>query len=249
MSGHQRSPDIFLSMPHPCSYLPGKTAATLFIDPRFPLDRDRYGAFTRLGFRRSGDLVYRPHCPGCTACVPVRIPAARFTPDRGQRRIWKKNRTVEIVARPSVFRQEHFELYLRYQAARHPGGGMDDPDPQKYINFLTGRRVETVFYEMREAGGLLGVAAVDRLNDGLSAVYTFYDPSLAARGLGTFAILWQVEQARALGLEWVYLGYWIAESRKMAYKSKFRPIEVYRNGQWVELEAPVSPELPEASRP
>lgn len=248
MSGHQRSPDIFLSMPHPCSYLPGKTAATLFIDPRFPLDRDRYGAFTRLGFRRSGDLVYRPHCPGCIACVPVRIPAGRFTPDRGQRRIWKKNRAVEIVARPGVFSREHFELYLRYQAARHPGGGMDDPDPQKYINFLTGRRVETVFYEMREAGRLLGVAAVDRLNDGLSAVYTFYDPSEVARGLGTFAILWQVEHARALGLEWVYLGYWIAESRKMAYKTQFRPIEVYRNGQWIELEAPASRERPRASR-
>jgi arginine-tRNA-protein transferase len=236
MSGHQRSPDIFLSMPHPCSYLPGKTAATLFIDPRFPLDRDRYGAFTRLGFRRSGDLVYRPHCPGCTACVPVRIPAARFTPDRGQRRIWSKNRGIEVVARPGVFVREHFELYLRYQGARHPGGGMDDPDPQKYINFLTGRRVETVFYEMREAGRLLGVAVVDRLNDGLSAVYTFYDPAHAARGLGTFAILWQVEHARALGLAWVYLGYWIAESRKMAYKANFRPIEVYRNGQWLELQ-------------
>lgn len=236
MSGHQRSPDIFLSMPHPCSYLPGKTAATLFIDPRFPLDRDRYGAFTRLGFRRSGDLIYRPHCPGCVACVPVRIATARFAPNRSQRRLWKKNSDIEIVSRPAAFVAEHFDLYMRYQAARHPRGGMDDPDPQKYVNFLTGRRVETVFYEMREAGRLLGVAVVDRMNDGLSAVYTFYEPDEIARGLGTYAILWEVEHARALGLPWLYLGYWIAESRKMAYKTNFRPIEAYRNGQWSELE-------------
>jgi arginine-tRNA-protein transferase len=235
MTGQQRTPDIFLSMPHPCSYLPGHTAATLFIDPRFPLDRERYGTFTRLGFRRSGDLVYRPHCPGCSACIPVRIPAARFRPSRGQRRVWKRNRDLELRAQPSEFVAEHFELYLRYQAARHPGGGMDDPDPQKYIQFLAGRRVETVFYEMRRAGRLLGVAVVDRLDDGLSAVYTFYEPAEAARSLGTYAILWEIEQARAEGLPWVYLGYWIENSRKMAYKTNFRPIEVYRNGQWSEL--------------
>lgn len=236
MSGHQRSPDIFLSMPHPCSYLPGKTAATLFIDPRFPVDRERYGTFTRLGFRRSGDLIYRPHCPGCSACVPVRIPTERFVPDRGQRRVWKKNRDVEVSARPAVFVREQFDIYLRYQTARHPGGGMDDPDPQKYLQFLAGPRVETVFYEMRANGRLLGVAVVDRLDDGLSAVYTFYEPSEAERSLGTFAVLWELEHARSLGLPWLYLGYWIANSRKMAYKTNFRPIEAYRNGQWTELD-------------
>jgi arginine-tRNA-protein transferase len=131
--------------------------------------------------------------------------------------------------------QEHFDLYLRYQASRHAGGGMDDPDPQKYINFLSGERVDTVFYEMRAADRLLGVAVVDRLSDGLSAVYTFFEPAESPRGLGTYAILWQVEQGRTLGLPWVYLGYWIAESRKMAYKANFRPLEVYRNGCWAEL--------------
>jgi arginyl-tRNA--protein-N-Asp/Glu arginylyltransferase len=240
VSGHQRTPDVFLSMPHPCSYLPGKTAATLFIDPRFPLDRDRYGAFTRLGFRRSGDLIYRPHCAGCVACVPVRIPVGRFNASRSQRRLWKRNLDIEILPRPSVFVHEHFELYLRYQAARHPGGGMDDPDPLKYMNFLTGRRVETIFYEMRRADRLLGVAVVDRLDDGLSAVYTFYEPAEAARGLGTFAVLWEIQCARSAGLEWVYLGYWIAESRKMAYKANFRPLEAYRNGHWTELASEAS---------
>src|SRR5688572_4703097 len=232
MSGHQKSPDVFLSMPHPCSYLSGRTATTLFIDPRFPLDRQHYGAFTRLGFRRSGDLIYRPHCAECTACVPVRIAVDRFKRSRSQRRTWARNSDVRVSAQPNVFVQEHFDLYVRYQAARHAGGGMDDTDPEKYENFLIGRRMETTFYEMRVDGRLLGVAVVDRLNDGLSAIYTFYDPGEHTRSLGTFAVLWQVEHARSLGLLWVYLGYWIAESGKMSYKTNFQPLEAYRNGQW-----------------
>ncbi|MBI3897051.1 MAG: arginyltransferase [Gammaproteobacteria bacterium] len=241
MTGHQRSPDVFLSMPHPCSYLPGRTATTLFIDPRFPLDREGYGAFTQLGFRRSGDLVYRPHCTHCSACIPVRIPVERFVPNRSQRRVWHKNRDVVVTAKPAVFVQEHFDLYTRYQAGRHAGGGMDDPDPQKYTSFLIGRRVDTIFYEMRSGERLLGVATVDQLNDGLSAVYTFYDPVETHRSLGTFAVMWEVQHARAQGLPWLYLGYWIAESRKMAYKVNFHPLEAYRNGDWAELTEAVSP--------
>jgi leucyl-tRNA---protein transferase len=238
MSGQQKSPDVFLSMPHPCSYLPGRTATTLFIDPRYPLDRNHYGAFTRIGFRRSGDLIYRPHCASCNACIPVRIPVARFVPSRSQRRLWRRNQDLLMRAQPASFVQEHFELYVRYQAARHAGGGMDDADPQKYETFLIGRRVETVFYEMRERERLLGIAVVDQISDGLSAVYTFYDPAEATRGLGTHAVLWQVELARSLGLPWVYLGYWIDESPKMSYKSKFRPLEAYRNGRWSDLTPP-----------
>ncbi len=236
MTGRQRNPDIFLSMPHPCSYLPGKMAMTLFIDPRFTLDRERYAHFTRLGFRRSGDLIYRPHCRDCSQCVPVRIPVERFRPDRGQRRVWSKNRDVMVVAREPGLVGEHFDLYLQYQAARHRGGGMDDPDPQKYLNFLIGREVETTFYEMRLGRRLLGVAVADHLPDGLSAVYTFFDPNESGRGLGTFAVLWEVELAKQLSLPWVYLGYWIRESPKMAYKTRFRPLEAYRNGRWGSLD-------------
>jgi leucyl-tRNA---protein transferase len=235
MSGHQKSPDVFLSMPHPCSYIPGRTATTLFIDPRFPLTREHYTAFTQLGFRRSGDLIYRPHCATCQACVPVRIPVARFVPDRSQRRTMKRNQDIHVQAHPNIFVQEHFDLYVKYQSARHAGGGMDDTDPEKYENFLIGRRMDTTFYEMRRFDTLLGVAVVDRLTDGLSAIYTFYDPAYAERGLGTFAVLWQIAHARSRGLPWVYLGYWIGESRKMSYKTRFRPIEAYRNGQWAEL--------------
>jgi len=227
-------------MPHPCSYLPGRTATTLFIDPRYPLDGDKYARFTRLGFRRSGDLVYRPHCRDCSACTPVRIPVDRFAPTRSQRRVVRRNADLVVRARPSVFMPEHFNLYLRYQAIRHSGGGMDDPDPQKYVNFLMGRQVETVFYEMRRDEELLAVAVVDHLPDGLSAVYTFFDPQESNRGLGTFAILWQIEHARLVGLPWVYLGYWIAESKKMAYKANFRPLEAYRHGRWSDLEPDVT---------
>jgi leucyl-tRNA---protein transferase len=232
MTGHQRSPDVFLSMPHPCSYLPGKTATTLFIDPRFPLNNEHYATYMRLGFRRSGDLVYRPHCGECRACIPVRIPVAQFVPNRAQRRAWKRNADIRVMPRPPVYMQEHFDLYVRYQAGRHPGGGMDDTDAQKYLSFLTARRMQTVFYEMRAAERLLAVAVVDRLSDGLSAVYTFYDPTESARSLGTLAILWEIEQARHLGLSWLYLGYWIEESSKMSYKVNFRPLEAYRNGRW-----------------
>lgn len=249
MSGQQKRPDVFLSMPHPCSYLPGRTATTLFIDPRYPLDRHHYAAFTRLGFRRSGDLIYRPHCAGCNACVPVRIPVARFAPNRSQRRIWRRNQDLRISTQPGRFVQEHFDLYVRYQAARHAGGGMDDADPQKYENFLIGRRVETLFYEMRQERRLLGIAVVDRIADGLSAVYTFYDPEETGRGLGTYAVLWQVEQARLLGLPWVYLGYWIGESRKMSYKTNFRPLEAYRNGRWSDLDSNEPRSEPDLSSP
>jgi leucyl-tRNA---protein transferase len=236
MTGHQPTPDVFLSMPHPCGYLAGETATTLFIDPRFPLNAQHYATFMQLGFRRSGDLVYRPHCAECQACVAVRIPVARFSPNRGQRRVWRRNRDVCIVPRPATYAQEHFDLYMRYQAGRHPGGGMDDTDPQKYLNFLVARRIDTTFYEMRVAERLLAVAVVDRLNDGLSAVYTFYDPAAAERSLGTFAVLWEIEHARASRLAWLYLGYWIAQSPKMSYKVNFRPIEAYRNGYWSEFQ-------------
>ncbi len=235
MSRQQKTPEIFVSMPHPCSYLPGRIATTLFVDPREPLDAEKFAHFMRIGFRRSGDLVYRPHCRECQECVPVRIPVARFTPNRAQRRVWRRNRDLHVQPCPAIFKAEHFELYQRYQHARHPGGGMDDPDPQKYIAFLASRQIETVFYEMHLARQLLAVAVVDHLPDGLSAVYTFYDPQQAARSLGTYAILWQVEQARALRLPWVYLGYWIATSPKMAYKSAFRPLEAYVHSHWVTL--------------
>ncbi len=240
MTREHKTPEMFLSMPHPCSYLPGRVATSLFVDPRAPIDSATYASYMRLGFRRSGDLVYRPHCRDCQACTPVRVPAALFRPNRSQRRILARNSDLKITAQAPAYDPEHFALYLRYQKNRHAGGGMDDPDPQKYTNFLLSRHVHTVFYEMRLRERLLAVAVVDHLPDGLSAVYTFFDPLEKHRGLGIFAVLWQIERARQLRLAYVYLGYLIRECPKMAYKENYRPLEAYLDGRWRLLDSPSS---------
>lgn len=230
-------PGLYLSIPHPCSYLPDRTASTLFVDPDYPVPAPLYTDLNRRGFRRSGNLIYRPHCADCAACIAVRIPVADFIPSRGQKRTWKKNQDLTVRIRPAEFDEEHFKLFLRYQSVRHTGGGMDSPDRERYVRFLVGGSVETRFCEIRLQEQLLGVAVIDLLSDGISAMYTFYDPDRADRGLGVFSVLWQVEYARSLGLPWVYLGYWIKQSPKMAYKVNYRPLEAYSDGTWSRLEA------------
>lgn len=232
MTAIKETPHLFLSTTHTCSYLPNQTASTLFIDPRYPVSPELLGDFNRRGFRRSGDLIYRPHCPGCQACVPVRIPVKAFSPRRAQRRTAVRNDDIVVSARPAGFDAEHFALFRRYQDTRHAGGAMADPDAATYLRFLVSRHSATTFHEFRIAGTLVGVAVVDVLPDGLSAVYTFYDPSLTGRGLGTYAILWQIAETHRRGLPFLYLGYWVKDSAKMAYKTRFQPLEAYRNGRW-----------------
>jgi arginine-tRNA-protein transferase len=226
-------PQIFRSMPHPCSYLPDRTATMLFLDPSDQLNNDQYGGLVRLGFRRSGDLIYRPHCQACNACIPVRVPAERFRGDRGQRRVWKRNQDLAVIPCPQVYEPEHFDLYQRYQATRHARGELNDPDPKKYATFLCVHGKNTVFYEFRHERKLLAVAVTDILPDGLSAVYTFFDPDEKRRALGVYSVLWQIEEAKARSLQWVYLGYWIEECQKMSYKANYRPLELFINGRWV----------------
>ena len=232
MTNQQKTPEIFLSMPHPCSYLPEKMATSLFIDPRYPLNSQEYAGYMRIGFRRSGNLVYRPHCRECSACIPVRVPAQDFSANRSQQRIWHRNRDLSVHAHGPSFDPEHFELYLRYQRARHPGGGMDDPDAKKYIGFLASQQINTVFYEFRLGNRLLAVATVDVLPDGLSAVYTFFDPDEKRRALGVYAVLWEINETQRRGLPWLYLGYLIQNCRKMSYKANYRPLQAYQNGRW-----------------
>jgi arginine-tRNA-protein transferase len=191
--------------------------------------------YTRLierGFRRSGRHFYRPHCPECRECVSLRIPVAAFKMRRYQRRLWQRNAHLAVTIRSPDYRDDHFDLYQRYVQQRHTGGGMDDPDPLAYANFLCGNWCDTVFLEFRRDGQLLAVSVVDRLEHSLSAVYTFFDPSLRRDGLGTYAILWQIDHAARLGLDWVYLGYWIEGCAKMRYKTEFRPFELYEQGRW-----------------
>lgn len=232
MTARESEPTFFISMPHRCSYLPGRMATTLFVNPQQILDTPTFAELTRHGFRRSGDMVYRPHCHQCEACIPVRIPVAQFRPNRSQRRTWHRNRDLTVRRCEAAFKREHFELYLRYQRARHSGGGMDEGDPDRYKKFLLSLHAPTAFYELRRDDTLLGVAVADILPDALSAVYTFYDPNELQRSLGVLAILVEIEQARQLGLSWLYLGYWIEQCQKMSYKRNFRPLQLYRSGVW-----------------
>ena len=218
---------------HECSYLPNREAVTVFADPDYRKDTALYSVLSRYGFRRSGQHIYRPRCPSCQACVPVRVPVREFEPRRSQRRAWRANQDLQVIAREPLFEEEHFELYQRYLLSRHKGGGMDNPTPEQYMEFLASPWSDTVFYEFRLDGRLLGVTVADQLEDGLSAVYTFFDPQSSNRSLGVFAVLCSLAEARRRGLDWLYLGYWIKEARKMSYKTEYRPLEFFRNGHWM----------------
>lgn len=223
---------FYATPPHSCSYLAGRESVTLFADPRYPKSNGLYAALSERGFRRSGEHLYQPHCPACNACIPIRLPVAEFTSRRQQRRTWQQNQDLEIEVKPARFECDHFALYRRYLAARHPGGGMDNPTPDNYMSFLTASWSDTVFVEYRQAGKLLAVSVSDRLPDALSAVYTFFDPDSGHRSLGRFAILYQIQLARQSNRRWLYLGYWIEDCRKMRYKTEYQPLEYFRQGEW-----------------
>ncbi|QBQ53608.1 arginyltransferase [Nitrosococcus wardiae] len=225
--------DFYLSSPHSCGYLPGQTATNLFVDPEVAMDIAHYSTLARLGFRRSGRLVYRPHCSHCSACLPVRIPVAQFQPNRSQQRAWKINQDLSAIYRPVEFRAEHFDLFYRYLKVRHVKGGMDNSTPEDYLSFIASDWDETSLIEFRDAKDqLLAVAVIDALTDGISAVYSFFDPILKRRSLGVYIILWEINEAKELNLPYVYLGYWIKACQKMQYKSTFRPLEVYQDKKW-----------------
>lgn len=223
---------FYATPPHPCSYLEEREAVTLFADPKAQMTTELYTALAELGFRRSGDHVYRPRCPDCQACLPVRVDVAHFRPDRSQRRTQNKNHDLSVHIRPAEFDEEHYALYRRYISSRHADGSMDQDDPEMYIRFLASAWSETHFVEFRQQQRLLAVAVIDLLEDGLSAVYTFFEPDDEKRSLGTLAVLWQIEEARRRKIEWVYLGYLIEESPKMAYKARYRPLEAFEHGEW-----------------
>ncbi|UCE88411.1 MAG: arginyltransferase [Pseudomonadota bacterium] len=232
-----QSLQFYVTPPHACSYLPEREAVTLFADPTAELHNDHYAQLSAMGFRRSGDHLYRPHCRTCRACIPVRIPVDSFTPNRSQRRTWRANADLRVNAAPATFSDEQFALYRRYIQTRHPGGGMDNDNPDNYMCFISSPWSSSKLYEFRAGSRLLCVAVTDHFRDGLSAVYTYFDPEPSRRALGVYAVLWQVEKARDLGLRWVYLGYWIRDCLKMSYKSQYRPLEHFRGSGWELLPA------------
>lgn len=226
---------FYATTPYACGYLEGKLAQSLIAAPHHLIDANTYSGLIQLGFRRSGKFAYRPHCEHCNACVPVRLPVAEFQPTRSQRRAFKQHHSLRTSILPLRFNEEHFALYAAYQTARHNGGGEPQETAEQYRNFLVQSNVESMMIEFRLDDALKIVSVVDIVRDGISAVYTFYETADEAASYGTFNILWLVEWCRDLNLPYLYLGYWIAESRKMAYKQNFNPQEGLIEGEWQRL--------------
>jgi arginyl-tRNA--protein-N-Asp/Glu arginylyltransferase len=229
-----RRPQFFYTTaPLPCPYVTGRTERKVVTEITGPDAETLHDRLSRAGFRRSHNIAYAPVCPACQSCLPIRIPVGDFQPDRTLRRNARMNAQVEGFEVPCHATAEQFQLFQRYQAARHGGGDMATMSFYDYRAMVEDTPIETIMIEFRDPDDrLVGACLTDRLTDGLSAVYSFFAPELAPRSLGTHAILWLIDRARALGLPYVYLGYWVPESRKMAYKARFRPSEILVGGTW-----------------
>lgn len=227
---------FYATASYKCSYLPQRDARSQVAAPGHLINADNYSDLVDQGFRRSGMFTYRPHCDQCKACTAVRIDCNAFKPNRSQRRAQRQHENLRAYSMALTWSSEHYDLYCRYQQSRHPGGGMNEDSRAQYSQFLLASRVNSRMVEFRDdLGRLYMVSIIDILNQGLSSVYTFYDPSIKG-SLGTYGVLWQIRQCRQLELPWLYLGYWIQESPKMQYKSNFKPAQYLVDARWQALD-------------
>ena len=227
---------FFSTTPHPCSYLEGQEATTLFVEPSTTLSAEQVVKLAESGFRRSGRYTYRPHCAQCSACISVRVPVESFQPKRRQIRTLKKNQDVIFTARTPILDEDRYELYRRYIENRHADGDMYPPSPSQDESFLASNSEHAFFLEARLNDRLIAVTLFDEVpGNGLSAIYTFFEPAAEfdIRSLGRLMVLQLIEVARGLKLPYVYLGYWIRDSKKIAYKNEYRPIEMLINSKWI----------------
>ncbi len=248
MTAQFRFPRFFVTSPGNCPYLPGKRERKVFTDLSNLNAVELNDALGRIGFRRSQGVSYRPSCIDCSACVSVRVLAKQFAPNSSQRRILRRNRDIEITACQPWSTAEQYDLLRRYLDGRHPEGGMAGMDEIDYADMVEQSPVDTYVVEYREPakdgvpGKLIGVCLTDRQSDGLSMIYSFFDPEHPARdGLGTFIILDHIIRAGQAGLPHVYLGYWIDGCRRMEYKTRFRPMERLGPNGWSLYEDGVAP--------
>ena len=234
MARAMNSIPLVLSQEHPCGYIDGESSQSLFIHPSFPLSLSIYNQLIAQGFRRNGNEVYAPHCPHCSACIPARLSIKDFKPNRRQKRCLKKNIDTQIIIKPAIFEQAHYEMYLRYQQARHTEGSMANANPNDYLNFLSSHWCETIFAEFSINDELAAIAVIDQLETAWSAVYTFFDPKFSSYSLGVYAVLWQIEEAYKQKKDFLYMGFWIKSCKKMTYKCDYQPIQLLIDNQWCE---------------
>ncbi len=239
MTASMRDIKVYTTYPHKCSYLEDQEAITLFLDPNHEVDKSLYSKLSNMGFRRSGSHIYRPHCESCNACIPARVPVSAFCMSRGQRRAWNRNRDLVVEETAHITDDAAYDLYSAYIEQRHKDGDMYPPVRDQYESFLNNPWGCTRYFRFYSEDGderhLVAIVVADIIDDGQSAIYTFFDPAQARRSLGTYTVLWQIEHAKGLGLDYLYLGYWIRDCQKMAYKSSFRPLELCINNLWTAI--------------
>jgi len=231
---------FYVTTAYSCGYLPNKLAQSLIAAPQHLVNTDIYSGLIQQGFRRSGKFVYRPHCEHCQECIPVRIILDAFSPNRSQKRAFKQHQQLTTTLLPVGFYEEHYTLYAAYQKTRHSDelketdSDKPDNDVEQYQSFLCQSNVETILVEFRDQEQLKMVSVIDIVHDGISAVYTFYDTTDPKASYGTYNIMWQATWAQSLNLPYLYLGYWIKDSQKMAYKQNYKPLEKLIDGIWSE---------------